>query len=69
MTTLLHFSNEVVELITVYSNLLIITVYRQPNDEKGGHPSKREEFKEAFQQLQNVLNRFVGKLSNIINVW
>ena len=46
--------------------MIIITVYRQPNDEKGGHPSKNNEFKHALKKLKEVLLKFAGKLPDIL---
>ena len=52
------YSNGTVELLAVYSqkeNLLIATVYRQPDDEANGRPSNNNQLKYAITTLQKAI--------------
>ena len=56
--TLLQYSNGVVDILAVYSkaeNLIITTLYRQPDDSAHNRPSKCQEFKPAILALQKVI--------------
>ena len=58
--TLCAFSNGAVELLCVFlkpQNLVIGVIYRQPNDAKGKHFSKANEFKAAVDELTLCPNR------------
>ena len=51
-----QFTNGVTEILALYSkaeNLILITVYRQPDDE--AHPSKSNEFEGAINKLRDTL--------------
>jgi len=56
--TLLSFTNDAVEMIVNYSkveNLLLATVYRQPDDSAHDRPSSTNEFKHAITALKRVI--------------
>ena len=56
--TILKYSNKVVEVIATYSrkeNLLLATVYRQPDDLLHGRPSTSFHFNKAMTQLSNTI--------------
>ena len=55
MVTVASFSNGVIELIGLYSkakNLLLLVMYRQPDDIVGGHRSTQTEFRQALGELE-----------------
>ena len=57
---ILDFSNNVVEILCVYSakeNICIATVYRQPDDSTHGRASTNNEFKEAITELIEAIKR------------
>ena len=59
MVTVASYSNGVIELIGLYSkanNLLLIAMYRQPDDITGGNRSTEKEFKHALCELENILS-------------
>ena len=61
METILGYSNGVIEITGLYSkakNLLLIVLYRQPDDTKGGHRSTNKEFKQALSKLEECLSSF-----------
>lgn len=59
MITVISFSNGVIEVLGLYSktnNLVLIVVYRQPDDISGGHRSTEKEFKQALSKLEEALS-------------
>ena len=61
METILGYSNGVIEITGLYSkakNLLLLVLYRQPDDIKGGHRSTSTEFKEARSKREEYLSSF-----------
>ena len=61
METILGNSNGVIEITGLHSkakNLLLIVLYRQPDDIKGGHRSTSTEFKQALSKLGECLSSF-----------
>ena len=61
METILGYSNGVIEITGLYSkakNLLLLVLYRQPDDIKGGHRSTSTEFKQALSKLGECLSSF-----------
>ena len=55
MVTVASYSNGVIEMIGLYSkakNLLLLVMYRQPDDIVGGHRSTNIEFKQALGELE-----------------
>ena len=55
---ILSYSNGVVEILALYSNVLnlvICTLYRQPDDTAHGHPSNDAELKDALNKLEKCL--------------
>ena len=61
METILGYSNGVIEITGLYSkakNLLLIVLYRQPDDIIGGHRSTSKEFKQALSKLEECLSSF-----------
>ena len=68
LDTILEFSNGVVEVLCLYSrveNLLLITLYRQPDDSLHGHPSSSKEFNEALMELTKVIEPLNQPLPDI----
>ena len=58
METVINFSNGVVEVLGLYSktkNLLLLVLYRQPDDVTRGHCSIHLEFKHAVNKLREAL--------------
>ena len=58
METVINFSNGVVEVLGLYSktkNLLLLVLYRQPDDVISGHRSTHLEFKKAVNKLREAL--------------
>lgn len=54
----MNYSNGVIEILGLYNktkNILIIGVYRQPDDIKGGNRSTPKEFKAALSKLRTLL--------------
>ena len=61
MEIILDYSSGVIEIIGLYSkakNLLLLVVYRQPDDIAGGHRSTSKEFKPALCKLGEVLSTY-----------
>ena len=57
--TQLSFTNGAVEIIATHSkidNLLLVTVYRQPDDSAHGRPSSANEFKHAITALKRAIH-------------
>ena len=66
---ILDFSNNVVEIVCVYSqkeNIVIATVYRQPDDSTHGRSSANTEFKSAIKELTIAINSIEGTPDIII---
>ena len=62
--TILQYSNGVNEILVTYSEseaLLIVTIYRQPDDTIHGHPSTHKQFDEILQKLREVFDSIHGK--------
>ena len=60
---ILDYSNGVVEILCVYSqkeNIVIATVYRQPDDSAHGRSSANTEFKSAVNKLTVAINNIEG---------
>ena len=58
MEEILSYSNGVIEILALYSkvlNLVICTLYRQPDDTVHGHPSNEPELKNALNKLKQSL--------------
>ena len=56
---LLHFSSGVIEALCLRMpilNLVLVAVYRQPNDSMGGNISTYVQFKELIEKLSETLN-------------
>ena len=65
---ILSYSNGSVEVICVHSpteNLLLATIYRQPDDSNHGRPSTNKEFKKALQKLEQCISN-LGNTPDII---
>ena len=63
------YSNGVIEMLGLYSpseNLFIAIIYRQPDDEAGGHRSTSSEFKAALDKLAALLNDLPSPAPNVI---
>ena len=68
LTTILEFSNSVVEVLCLYSrveNLLLIVIYRQPDDIAHGHASTSKEFNEALMELKKAIEPLDQPLPDI----
>ena len=55
------YETDPVQMICLYSqpeNLLLITIYRRPDDSAHGHPSKSADFKKALNRLKNTIPKF-----------
>ena len=66
---LLNYSNGVTDALGIYSKskkLLIITVYRQPNDSMGGNRSTSVEFRQALNMIKETLSIHTEPMPNII---
>ena len=69
METVLNFSNSVVEVLGLYSktkNLLLLVLYRQPDDVMGGHRSTHLEFKQAVTRIREVLSSTASPTPDIL---
>ena len=65
---ILSFSNGTVEALCVYSkmlNLVICVIYRQPDNDTHGFPSRNPEFKAALNKIEAVM-KLGDPLPNII---
>ena len=59
MVTVASYSNGVIEFLGLYSktkNLLLLVMYRQPDDIIGGHRSIQIKFKQALSKLEETLS-------------
>ena len=68
MTQVLTFSNGVNEALGVYSKkegILIVTLYRQPDDSRNGHASASPEFEEMLTEIKNTIKKIPGKQPDI----
>jgi len=66
---ILNFSNKVVEVVCTYSekeNLLLATLYRQPDDSSHGRASKNKEFEAALNSLSKAISTVDGTPDIII---
>ena len=64
-----RFSNGVIEAVGVYlksRNLIVITVYRQPDDILGNHRSNSKEFKAMLESLSSYLSALSSPTPDII---
>ena len=69
MVTVASYSNGVIELIGLYSktnNLLLLVMYRQPDDIVGGHRSTHLEFKQALGKLEETLSVTQNPMPDIL---
>ena len=69
METVINFSNGVVEVLGLYSktkNLLLLVLYRQPDDVISGHRSTHLEFKQAVNKLREALSLTASTTPNIL---
>ena len=69
MEIIIDYSNGVVELLGLYSkskNILIVIIYRQPDDRTGGNRSTEKEFKQALNKLRDSFNKLSDPAPNII---
>ncbi len=65
----LQFTNGVVEILGIFvktENLLLVNLYRQPDDAAGGHRSTSVEFKQALGKLRDTLQSFTSNIPDII---
>ena len=63
------YSNGVVELLCLHSpeeNLVLLVIYRQPDDRLGGHRSTYQEFKDALDKASAYLGELPSPTPNII---
>ena len=66
---LLEYSSGVIEALCMHipqANLVICAVYRQPNDQLGGHISRTEQFSEFAGELAMVLNSLPTPTPDIV---
>jgi exonuclease III len=66
---LITFSNGVVELLAVYSeaeNLLIATIYRQPDDTVNNRQSNNHQLKPVIEALQEAVTNLEQQTPDII---
>ena len=69
MEIILKFSNGVNEAIVIYSekeNLIVVIVYRQPDDSRNGHPSRSVEFKKLLTSIRTQLLSLPGRHPDIL---
>ena len=69
VVTVASYSNGVIEIIGLYSkakNLLLLVMYRQPDDVVGGHRSTQVEFKQALCKLEETLSSTNSPMPDII---
>lgn len=69
MEVISRYSDGVNEGIITYSkkeNLVIVVVYRQPDDSRNGHPSTSKEFKELLTSLGSKLIEIKGRQPDIL---
>ena len=67
--TIINFSNEVIEVLGLHvklKNLVLIIVYRQPDNRVGGHRSTHVHFKEALDKLHDVIMQLPKPTPDII---
>ena len=67
--TIINFSNEVIEVLGLHikvKNLVLIIVYRQPDNRVGGHRSTNVHFKEALEKLHEVIMQLPKPTPDII---
>ena len=66
---ILKISTGVIEVLGLHVkslNLVIIVIYRQPDDSVGGHRSTSREFKAALEDIRKVLNDLDSPAPNIV---
>ena len=66
---LLEFSNSVVEALCLYSekeNLILVVIYRQPDDSSNGHTSLNPQFKEMLLSLKQCISSIGPIIPDII---
>ena len=66
---ILTFSNGVLEALGVFikvRNLIVVVVYRQPDDPKGGNRSGSKEFKNFLNELNSVLNNLPSPTPDVV---
>ena len=69
MVTVASYSSGVIEMIGLYSkakNLLLLVMYRQPDDIVGGHRSTNIEFKQALGKLEETLSSIKNPTPDIL---
>ena len=69
MEIMINLSNGVVELLGLYSkvkNLFIAVIYRQPDDQAGGHQSTDKELQSVLSKLDGVISDLADPAPNII---
>ena len=67
--TIINFSNEVIEVLGLHikvKNLVLIIVYRQPDNRVGGHRSTHIHFKESLEKIQDALMQLPKPTPDII---
>ena len=67
--TIVNFSNEAVDVLGLHikvKNLVLIILYRKPDNSAGGHPSTQVEFKEALDKLHEAFTELPNPSPDII---
>ena len=67
--TIINFSNEAIEVLGLHikvKNLILIILYRQPDNRAGGHPSTHVHFKEALDILHEAFMQLPNPTPDII---
>ena len=68
-TEILKFSSGVIEILGVHVkslNLVIVVMYRQPDDTVGGHRSTHKEFKTALNEIRKALENLPSPCPDIL---
>ena len=68
-TEILKISTGVIEALGLHVkslNLVIIVIYRQPDDSVGGHRSTSREFKAALEEIRKTLNGLDSPTPDIV---
>ena len=67
--TIINFSNEAVDVLGLHikvKDLVLITIYRKPDNRAGEHPSTHIQFKEALDELHESFMRLPNPTPDIV---
>ena len=66
---IINFSNSAVEVLGLHikaEDLVLVVIYRQPDDPTGGHRSTSAEFRQALRKIESALESLPSPSSDVI---